>query len=111
MPQLLNSNIVELTCPSPDPDDPVKVTMDLTPYGGIYEDVYDNRNVRIASGPLSKAILVWNITSADGDVEPITPENIRRLPQVTLQFLANKLFDTLDIAVEARSVSADEKKA
>ncbi|MCA4995102.1 hypothetical protein HWD35_10300 [Tsukamurella tyrosinosolvens] len=111
MPQLLNSNIVELTCPSPDPDDPIVVTMDLTPYGGIYEDVYDNRNVRIASGPLAAAILDWNLTDAGGEPEPITAENIRRLPQVTLQFLATKLFDTLDIAVEAKPVSAEEKKA
>lgn len=112
MPQLQKSNIQELTCPSPDPKDPIVVTMDLTPYGGLAEDIVDveTQAVRVSTGPLANAILDWNLVDDAGKKEPITSANLRRLPKETLDFLANKLFGEFNMVIEAKPVGSDEKK-
>lgn len=112
MPQLQKSNIQELVCPSPDPEDPIKVTIDLTPYGGLAEDILDptTQTVRVSSGPLAGAILDWNLVDDAGKTEAITPSNVRKLPKEALEFLANKLFGEFNLAVETKPVGADEKK-
>ncbi|WP_139319471.1 hypothetical protein [Gordonia sp. CNJ-863] len=112
MPQLQKSNIQELTCPSPDPKDPIKVTIDLAPYGGLAEDILDpvTQTVRVSSGPIAAAILDWNLIDDAGKKEAITSANVRRLPKEALEFLANKLFGEFQVAVEAKPVGPDEKK-
>ncbi len=110
MPTFKEEALETITLPS-SADDPVIVTVDATITGGTAEDIYGDG---VGNAPISKlltsAIREWNVTDKDGSPLPITQDNVRRMDPKDFSFLGEKLFGSLNVAIEAKAVSSAEKK-
>lgn len=111
MPYFPEENLQEFELPSSTPDDKAIVTIDLTVYGGMAEDVFDeNGQVHApASSIISNAIKSWNFTDRAGNIVPITRDTVRKLSPEDFNFISEKIMPQLGVSAKAQ-VTAVEKK-
>lgn len=112
MPILGKEKLETLELPSGTADEPATVTLDLNITSGQAEDFDAEQDKSQATYALIlSCIKSWNYTDADGQLAPLTVENLRMLPNNDMKVIANKVFTELDSNLTAQVVSSDEKKA
>jgi hypothetical protein len=91
MPQLGAENIKSVELPTNDPNDPVRIKLNVNVQLQDIDGTDLMGSVDTTAKTLERCILEWNMTDSEGKPAPITFENVRKLNLAHTKRLVNML--------------------